>query len=107
MPMMRILTFAAFMGGSTIAHAQEAITEIGRATYGYAGDRKDISADLTKLCAGKPACEFRVENGTFKSSPPEDPSPGNSKGVIVTYKCGATEKKHAAAENRTAKLSCP
>jgi len=77
------------------------------ASYGYAMERKNVKDDVVKLCDGKPACTFTVKNETFTSSAgPADPSPGNDKGLMVSWKCGDVAHKVQFAEGRPASLDC-
>lgn len=98
---------AALVLAPVAASAQTATPEITRASWGYAGDRKDVTKDVAQLCAGKAACEFAAANDSFTGAEPKDPSPGNAKGLLVTWKCGATERKNQFAEGRQAKIACP
>ncbi len=77
------------------------------ASYGYAMERKDVKADVVKLCDGKPSCKFTVKNETFTASAgAPDPSPGNDKGLMVSWKCGDVAHKVQFAEGRPATLDC-
>jgi len=80
--------------------------EVTRASWGYAGSRKDVRDDLAELCRGRSSCSFVVNNQLFALHPPSDPSPGDDKGLIVTWKCGGTLRKYEFAENRKAILAC-
>jgi hypothetical protein len=78
------------------------------ASWGYGAERVNVAEDVSKLCQGKPSCAFTVNNEVFGDNP--DPSPGNSKGLIVAWKCVSgnieTEHKYQFAEGKTAKLGC-
>ncbi len=77
------------------------------ASYGYAMERKDVKADVAQLCDGKPSCSFTVKNDSFTiSKGPADPSPGNDKGLMVSWKCGDVAHKVQFAEGRPASLDC-
>ena len=71
-------------------------------SYGYAMNRKTVTDDIKKLCDGKSSCALNVKNETFGG----DPSPGDDKGVMIGWKCGATDHKEQFAEGKKAKLSC-
>ncbi len=71
-------------------------------SYGYAMNRKTVTDDIKKLCDGKPSCTVSVKNETFGG----DPSPGDDKGVMIGWKCGAADHKEQFAEGKKAKLSC-
>jgi hypothetical protein len=88
------------------AMAQSTSLEITRASWGYAGERKDVKADLEKLCNGKPACSFMVDNG-LSAADPKDPSPGHRKGLILTWKCGGADFRDQFPEGKPAELKCP
>ena len=91
---------------ATLAFAADAL-EIKGASYGYATERKDVKADIVKLCDGKPSCKFLVKNETFSTSQgAADPSPGNDKGVMVFWNCGTTAHKAQFAEGRNATVDC-
>jgi hypothetical protein len=75
-------------------------------SYGYAGNRKDVKDDLVRLCDGKSSCNFVVKNETFTAHQPPDPSPGEDKSVIFSWKCGDETRKSSAAEGRQATLNC-
>lgn len=84
--------------------AADAGIEITRGSYGYAGDRAMVADALQKLCGGKMSCKFTVLPETFGVP---DPSPDNPKGLIVSWKCGATEHKDALVGGKPAELKCP
>ena len=64
------------------------------ASYGYGADRKDVKDDVVKDCDGKPSCKILVKNESFTvSKGPADPSPGNDKGLMVSWKCGDVSPK--------------
>jgi membrane-bound inhibitor of C-type lysozyme len=101
-----VLGLAAALPAIRTLHAQDML-KIDKASYGYAGERKDVSDDVVKLCDGKATCKFPVKNETFAiSKGPADPSPGNDKGVMVFWKCGTTAHKQQFAEGRTASVDC-
>ncbi len=100
-----------FVAGLSLVAAGAALAEDAQihtvfASYGYAGERKDVKEDVVKYCDGKPSCEFKVSNGSFPAKPPADPSPGNDKGLIVAWKCGAVDHKTQFAEGRDATIDC-
>jgi len=100
------LVIAAALPAIRPVHAED-LLKIDKASYGYAGERKDVSDDVVKLCDGKATCKFPVKNETFAvSKGPADPSPGNDKGVMVFWKCGTTVHKQQFAEGRTATVDC-
>jgi membrane-bound inhibitor of C-type lysozyme len=100
------LAVAVALPAMRTAHAQDML-KIDKASYGYAGERKDVSDDVVKLCDGKATCKFPVKNETFAiSKGPADPSPGNDKGVMVFWKCGTTAHKQQFAEGRAATVDC-
>jgi hypothetical protein len=88
------------------AAAQDQKIQISGASYGYAGERKDVKDDVAKLCDGKPSCKFTVVNDAFTSKPPVDPSPGNDKGLMVFWSCGDAKHKTQFAEGRNAIVDC-
>jgi hypothetical protein len=100
------LAIAAALPATRMLHAEETL-QIKGASYGYAMERKDVKADIVKLCDGKPTCKFLVKNETFSTSQgPADPSPGNDKGVMVFWSCGTTAHKQQFAEGRNATVDC-
>jgi hypothetical protein len=89
------------------AWAQSATTiQIETASWGYAGQRKDVKADVAKLCDSKATCTFAVKNETFTMSEPADPAPGNAKGLIMVWKCADASKKDQFPENKPAVVAC-
>jgi hypothetical protein len=92
---------AAIVSIAVPAFAADTI-EVKFGSYGYAGNRKTVTDDIKKLCDGKPSCTVLVKNETFGG----DPSPGDDKGVMIGWKCGATDHKEQFAEGKKAKLSC-
>ena len=84
--------------------AADAGIEVTRGSYGYAGDRAMVTDALQKLCGGKTSCKFSVTPDTFGIP---DPSPDNPKGLIVSWKCGATEHKDALVGGKPGELKCP
>ncbi len=106
---MKVALFAAIVTVTSLAltapsWAADAGMEVTRGSYGYAGDRAMVTEQLQKLCGGKTSCKFTVAPETFGVP---DPSPGNAKGLIVSWKCGATEKKDALVSGKPAELKCP
>lgn len=100
------LAIVAALPATRALRAADAL-EIKGASYGYAMDRKDVKADVVKLCDGKATCKFPVRNETFTASQgPADPSPGNDKGVMVFWNCGTTAHKQQFAEGKTATVDC-
>jgi hypothetical protein len=60
-----------------------------------------------KYCEGKQSCTFKVANETLSSKPPPDPSPGNDKGLIISWSCAAAAPAKAQfAEGRNATIDC-
>ena len=100
-----VLGLAVALPAIRTLHAEDML-KIDKASYGYAGERKDVSDDVVKLCDGKATCKFQVKNETFTSKEPADPSPGNDKGVMVFWKCGTTAHKQQFAEGRAATVDC-
>ena len=84
----------------------EAKIQVVSGSYGYAGNRKDVKDDVAKLCDQKSSCTFLVANETFNAHMPTDPSPGDDKSIIFSWKCGDAPHKDSAAEHRKASLSC-
>jgi len=76
--------------------------QIQFASYGYGADRSKPTDQIKKLCEGKSACEVAVNNDALGG----DPSPGNDKGLMIGWKCGATDHKEQFPEGKVAKLSC-
>lgn len=77
------------------------------ASYGYGADRKDVKDDVVKDCDGKTSCKILVKNESFAiSKGPADPSPGNDKGLMVSWKCGDITNKLQFAEGKKAVISC-
>ena len=99
-------TFCTIFALSASARADDAIIHITRASYGYAGDRKDVTEDVTRYCEGKLSCKFLVKNESFALHPPIDPSVDNPKGVITAWKCGETEHKYQFVEGHEASIDC-
>jgi hypothetical protein len=101
-----ILAAALPHAGSARAADQPSISTVF-ASYGYAMERKNVKDDIVKLCDGKPSCKFTVKNETFTASAgAPDPSPGNDKGLMVSWKCGDVAHKVQFAEGRPATLDC-
>ena len=95
---------AAADGGA--ARAEDAKIQIMGASYGYAMNRKDVKDDVAKYCDGKVSCTFKVTNASLAMHQPLDPSPGDDKGLIMSWKCGATTKKYEFAEGKNATVDC-
>jgi hypothetical protein len=85
----------------------KAVLEITQASWGYAGERKNVKEDVAKICDGKPSCKFTVANETFTTAEPKDPSPGNAKGLLLRWKCGESEGRDQIPHDKTAELKCP
>jgi hypothetical protein len=92
---------AAIMSIADPAFAADTI-QVKFGSYGYAGNRKTVTDDVKKLCDGKPSCTLLVKNETFGG----DPSPGDDKGVMIGWSCGATDHKEQFAEGKKASLTC-
>ncbi len=104
---MRPFVIAATLALVALATAQAAEPiRIETASWGYAGMRKDVKADVGKLCDGKPNCTFMVKNETFAMAEPTDPAPGEPKGLIMVWKCGEASKKDQFPENKNAVVAC-
>jgi hypothetical protein len=71
-------------------------------SYGYAMERKTVTDDIKKQCDGKETCDLMVKDDVLGG----DPSPGNDKGLMVGWKCGAADHKEQFAEGRKATISC-
>jgi hypothetical protein len=80
--------------------------QVTAASWGYAGERKDVKVDVAKYCDDKTSCTFPVKNETFSSKEPLDPSPGNDKGLMVFWKCNDVAHKTQFAEGRNAVVDC-
>ncbi|MDB5394137.1 MAG: Galactose binding lectin domain [Rhodospirillales bacterium] len=101
------MVLAAALSAAGAARADQASISTVFASYGYAMERKDVKDDVVKLCDGKPSCKFVVRNENFNTSKgPADPSPGNDKGLMVSWKCGDVAHKVQFAEGRPATLDC-
>jgi hypothetical protein len=106
--------FAALVVGGCLAattpvsalHAQQTSIQTMYASWGYAGERKNVQDDVMRLCEGKPSCTFMVKNETFPTGQPTDPSPGNDKGLMIGWKCGDVQHKYEFAEGRNATVDC-
>jgi hypothetical protein len=92
--------------GVATAVAAESQIQVTAASWGYAGERKDVKDDVAKYCDGKSSCTFMVKNETFPAKQPLDPSPGNDKGLMVFWKCGDVAHKTQFAEGRNAVVDC-
>jgi hypothetical protein len=102
-----VLGFASAVPATRALHAESASIQTVFASYGYGADRKNVKDDVVKFCDGKPSCKFMVKNETFTASQgPADPSPGNDKGLMVAWKCGAVDHKVQFAEGRNATIDC-
>ncbi len=80
--------------------------EINVGSWGYAADRKDVKAELQKLCDGKDSCTFMVKNESLGLNDQTDPSPGNRKGLMIFWKCGEAVKKDQFPEGKNAIVKC-
>lgn len=100
------LAMTALLLGTATAHAADATPEITQASWGYAGERKDVMDDVVKLCANKHTCMFEAINDTFTLTAPHDPSPGNAKGLLVRWKCGEKVRRNQFAEGKAVTLTC-
>ena len=98
------------MATAGIARADDAKIQTVFASYGYAGNRKDVKDDVMKYCDGKNACSFKVTNENLASHQPLDPSPGDDKGPMISWKCGdkpdVKPEKEQFAEGKDVKISC-
>ena len=103
--MKRMLLIAAVTLIPAVASAQATLS-ITQASWGYAGERKNVKDDVAKLCDGKASCKFMVANETFTAAEPNDPSPGNPKGLIIRWKCGETDGRDQFPQNKDAELKC-
>jgi hypothetical protein len=104
---MRAIVILTAFALATPAFAQPTPSlQIETASWGYAGQRKDVKADVGKLCDGKSTCSFMVKNETFTMSAPADPAPGEPKGLIMVWKCADATKKDQFPENKTALVAC-
>ena len=84
--------------------APAAMIIVKAASWGYAAERVDVGQDVAEYCDHKTSCRFRVVNESFPGK--ADPSPGNDKGLIVSWKCGEFEHKYQFAQGKIAKLDC-
>jgi hypothetical protein len=101
------ILMAAALSPTAVVRADQASISTVFASYGYAMERKNVKDDVAKLCDGKPSCKFIVKNETFTvSTGAPDPSPGNDKGLMVSWKCGDVAHKVQFAEGRPASLDC-
>lgn len=91
---------------ASAARATDTVPEITQASWGYAGERKDVMDDVVKLCADKRTCMFEAANETFTLTEPRDPSPGNAKGLLVRWKCGEKTRRNQFAEGKPVTVSC-
>jgi hypothetical protein len=73
------------------------------ASYGYAAERADVKAAVVQFCDGKPSCKFLVKTEDLGKP---DPSPGNDKGLMIAWKCGAVDHKEQFAEGRNVSIAC-
>ncbi len=103
--MKQLLLIAAVTLIPTAASAQATLS-ITQASWGYAGERKNVKDDVAKLCDGKTSCKFKVANETFTAAEPKDPSPENPKGLIIRWKCGETDARDQFPQNKDAELKC-
>ncbi len=74
-----VLGLAVALPAIRTLHAQDML-KIDKASYGYAGERKDVSDDVVKLCDGKATCKFPVKNETFASQRAGRPVAGKRQG---------------------------
>jgi hypothetical protein len=88
------------------ARAEDAKIQTVFASYGYAVNRKDVKDDVAKYCDGKTSCTFKVTNENLAIHQPLDPSPGDDKGLMVSWKCGDAVQKVQFAEGKDAKIAC-
>src|SRR5579871_6306615 len=88
-----------FLSGSAASQAADSSTtlQVSAASWGYAGQRKDVKSDVAKLCDGMPACKFMVNTTTLT-----DPAPGHDKGLIVQWQCGETTHRDQFPEDKYA-----
>ena len=92
---------------SHAASAEDAATmQITVGSWGYAADRKDVKADIAKMCDGKPSCTFMVKNESLGLTDQTDPSPGNRKGLMIYWKCGEALHKDQFPEGKNAVVKC-
>ncbi len=77
------------------------------ASWGYAGERKNVKDEVARLCDGKPTCKFVADNDTFAATAPKDPSPGNRKGLLLRWTCRGKEGRDQIPEGKNADLTCP
>ena len=92
---------------SHTAFAKDAATmQITVGSWGYAADRKDVKADIAKMCDGKASCTFMVKNESLGLTDQTDPSPGNRKGLMIYWKCGETLHKDQFPEGKNAVVKC-
>jgi len=97
---------SASMATAGVARADEAKIQTVFASYGYATNRKDVKDDVVKFCEGKTSCSFKVTNENLAIHQPLDPSPGDDKGLMVSWKCGDAVRKVQFAEGKDAKIDC-
>lgn len=107
----RTVLFAAVAAAASFyfphgAFAEGPKVEINVGSWGYGGDRKDVKAELQKLCDGKESCTFVVKNESFGLTTQTDPSPGNHKGLMIFWKCGDAVKKDQFPEGKDAVVAC-
>ena len=106
-PIPALIAVAVLAAAGAAAAQSASVLEITRASWGYAGERKDVKADLGKQCDGKAACKFMVDSNSLSSTEPKDPSPEHRKGLIIAWKCGATDFRDQFPEGKPAELKCP
>ncbi len=85
--------------------AESNVLQIGTSSWGYGADRKDVKQDVVNLCEGKSSCSLKVGKDRFKGEP-KDPSPGNSKALIVSWKCGGKNFMDQVPDGKIAELKC-
>lgn len=86
--------------------AMQSTMQITVGSWGYAADRKDVKADIAKLCDGKASCTFMVKNESLGLTDQTDPSPGNRKGLMIYWKCGESLHKDQFPEGKNAVVKC-
>lgn len=102
-----VATVATALFFSHTASAEDATTmQITVGSWGYAADRKDVKADIAKMCDGKASCTFMVKNESLGLTDQTDPSPGNRKGLMIYWKCGEALHKDQFPEGKNAVVKC-
>ena len=87
------------------AAPQGAGITIGRATWVVAPQPGlNITADLGRICDGKPTCQFVISPATFGGKTPA----GTGKHILlIQYKCGEAGKNGQGFDGETVTLTCP